>query len=118
MTSSCEKTDRPIRFVQIVYTNWLFLLKNETVDLESSAPKSKKALWEALRQALDIEKYGIVAGGPESFNFLQELETYQERYGSMGNDSYDLKKWSKEERGASSLDRFDDSDEGDAPSFF
>ena len=111
MTSLCDETDRTIRFVQIVYTNWLFLLKNRTIDLNGRAPKGKEDLWKALRQALDIEEDGITEGDPESFNFLEELQNYREDHGGMGGDSHDLRKWSKTERAAYSLDRFDDADD-------
>lgn len=88
-------------------------MKNETIDLNGSAPKNKEDLWKALQRALDIEEEGIVEGDDESFNFLDELKNYREDQGKIGGDSHDLRKWSKAERAAYSLDRFDDSDEFD-----
>ena len=96
--------------IQVVYSNWVLLTENKSIDLDDKTAKVDKKLSSAMKHAVQIGQSGIDDGETESFDFLEELQSYKQTHGSMDGDSHDLSKWSKSDRAEYSYDRlrFDD----------
>jgi hypothetical protein len=92
--------------IQIVYANWMFVMEKTKIDLNVPPSKSKEQLWKAMKQAVHVENNGIDDYRKESFDFMNDLRLYKQKYPGMGGDSHDLSKWSKAERSEYSFNHF------------
>ena len=92
--------------MQIVYTNWVEIMEGKTIDLNAAPSEGQKELWNAMKQAVEVEKKGIDHATKESFDFMNEVQIYKRAHG-MGGDSHDISKWSKSERSQYSLSRYE-----------
>lgn len=92
------------KILGIIYSNWLLIMKNYTIDFDQPPNTEKKQLWTALKHASVIDPDRLDHGEKESFDFLKELRLYTEEYG-LGGDTHDLRKWTRSEREEYSHDR-------------
>ena len=79
--------------LQVVYCNWLWLVENTRWDLKANKP-------------------GLIEGSQfdESFEFIKELNDYQNQYSELGGDAHDLRQWSASRRDLFSFDRIEQDD--------
>jgi len=92
------------KILQIIYSNWLLIMKNRTIDFNRPSNADKQQFWTALKHASTIDPDHLEEGEKESFDFLKELRLYTEEYG-LGGDAHDLRKWTRAERDEYSRDR-------------
>ncbi|CAF0915420.1 unnamed protein product [Adineta steineri] len=91
--------------LQTVYCNWVFIMEKTSIDFKKKPASFDQDLWNALKHAASIDKDEIDCGDTETFDFMKELRSYKGQYG-LGGDAHDLSKWTRSDRAAYSLDRF------------